>query len=263
MTNLPAVPDRFASLQAQANALVRSGFLPSSIKTADQAIMIMMMGEALGIKPVVALTTINVINGKPTIPPQMMLAFMYKSRELTDLKIEDDGTTCNCTLRRNAMSPHTESFSMSDAAGLGLSTKDNWKKQPKVMRKWRAVAAACRVVFPDLFLGFYTPEEMGADVYIDENENMYITPGNDPADLTVRESAIAWAQGWAVEHNLGREELLAALNASLPDTKQINAITAWTQGRDAANESVKQWLADQLNAAAQEGEKAAESVSVL
>jgi hypothetical protein len=93
-----------------------------------------------------------------------MLALARRSRQLEDIKIRDDGETCTVALKRVGEEPHTTTFSQADAAAMGLAGKDNWKKQPAVMRQWRAVSAACRIVFPDVIGGMYTPEELGADV---------------------------------------------------------------------------------------------------
>ena len=60
---------------------------------------------------------------------------------------------------------------MATAAQLGLADKDNWRKQPKVMRKWRAVAACARVVFSDVITGLYTPEEMGIEAFEKRKES--------------------------------------------------------------------------------------------
>ena len=42
---------------------------------------------------------------------------------------------------------------------MGLTGKDNYKKQAVNMLKWRAVAESFRVTFPDVLMGLYAPEE--------------------------------------------------------------------------------------------------------
>jgi HIRAN domain len=158
MSLVPAVinsPEmaRFEVMRQQADVLLKSGFLPNTIHSPEQVIAIMMMGEAIGIKPIVALNTINVIQGKPTVSPQLMLALVRNSGQLENFSATDDGTTCTVKMKRKGETEHTETFSQADAAAMGLSSKDNWKKQPATMRKWRAIAAACRVVFPDVTWG--------------------------------------------------------------------------------------------------------------
>lgn len=160
---------RFEVMRQQAQVLLQSGFLPQSIRTPEQAIAIMMMGEAIGVKPIVALNTINIIQGKPTVSPQLMLALVRNSGQLENFSATDDGTTCTVKMKRKNELEHVETFSMQDASAMKLSDKDNWKKQPATMRKWRAIAAACRVVFPDVTWGIasYTAEELNPDVSVD------------------------------------------------------------------------------------------------
>src|SRR5579859_6854378 len=123
----------------QASVLIKSGFLPQAVKTAEQAIAIMMMGDALGVAHIVALNTINVIQGKPTVSPQLMLALVRRSGQLETFRCTDDGSCCTVIMKRKGEPEHRETFSMADANAMQLSSKDNWKKQPATMRKWRAI----------------------------------------------------------------------------------------------------------------------------
>ncbi len=111
---------------------------------------------------------IDVIQGKPTLKPQGMLALAHGSGQLSDISITDDGNTCTVKMKRGDMVVHTETFSAKDATAMGLAGKDNWKKQPATMRKWRAVSAACRIVFPDIIQGMYIPEELSPDTIVDD-----------------------------------------------------------------------------------------------
>jgi hypothetical protein len=127
-----------------------------------------------------AFNGINVIQGKPTLSPQLMLALIRRSGQLELLDIADDGSKCTVTMKRKGDSaPHTESFSAEDAARMkttewvngekktiALAQKYNWQSMPVIMRKWRAVSACARIVFPDVIIGFYTPEEIDPDLSI-------------------------------------------------------------------------------------------------
>lgn len=168
-----------------ARTLLTTGFLPQAIKTEGQAVAIILQGRELGIGPMAALGTINVIQGKPTISPQLMIALINRSGELEDMKCVDDGKQCVVVMKRKGRTPHSTTFSQADAVAAGLAGKDNWKKQPATMRQWRAIAACARVVFPDVILGLYTPDEMGADV----NEDGEIV--HTPAPLATFPTALS------------------------------------------------------------------------
>lgn len=187
MNSNAIVPSEWTLMQQQASTLVASGFLPKAIDTPQKAVAIIMLGRELGIAPWAALGTINVIQGKPAASPQLMLALINRSGQLEDMRIDDDGQTCTVMMKRKGRTAHSESFSMDDARrmmtteyvngqkrSIPLADKYNWQQMPTVMRKWRAVAACARIVFADIILGLYTPDEMGADVSADEQGNMTV-----------------------------------------------------------------------------------------
>lgn len=158
-----------------ARHLLKSGMLPIAIKTPEAALVIILTGRELGIGPMMAFQKINVIQGKPTIAPELMLALARRQGLLEDLQIADDGTKCTVTIKRKGNSPVSVSFSMADAETQGLAGKDNWRRMPAIMRQWRAIAAGCRIVFSDVIGGLYTPEELGADVN-EEGEVVTVVP---------------------------------------------------------------------------------------
>jgi hypothetical protein len=171
----------------QARVLVASGFLPQHIKNENQAIAIMLKGRELDIPPWAALTSIHVIQGNPTISPQLMLALIQRSGLLEDIKIEGDSQKCVVMMKRKGQSPYSVTFTINDAALMGLQSKQNWKSQPGVMLKWRAISACARVVFADILLGMYTTEEINPDQSITaEGEiiDMPIEPPTPPQEGT-------------------------------------------------------------------------------
>jgi len=169
---------------------VKSGFLPDSIKTPEQALAIMTMANELQIGMWAGFNGINVIYGKPTISPQLMLALINRSGELEELAIEGDDQQCSVTMKRKGRGPQTETFTMADAARMRtkdrdgkvipLSQKYNWQTMPAVMLKWRAVSACARVVFPDVIIGFYTPEEINPDLEVDAETGEIIKDNGGP-----------------------------------------------------------------------------------
>jgi hypothetical protein len=191
----------FGLMERQAKIIVESGLLPKTVNTWQKAVVIMMQGRELGIGTMASLRGIDVIQGQPAVKPQLMLALIHRSDLLDDMRIEDDGQACRVTMTRKGREPHTEMFSVADAERMQttewennqkktikLSEKYNWKQMPEVMRKWRAVAACARVVFPDLILGLYMTEELGeaviyddgGEVIIDEHGEV-VTPDVKPA----------------------------------------------------------------------------------
>lgn len=161
-------------MKEQANVLVRSGFLPPSIKNGEQALSVALAGKELGIGFMESIRSINVIQGKPTVSPQLMLALANRTKELEDIEIKSTNDKTTVTVKRRGRKSHTNEFGIPEATELGLMGKDNYKKQPKTMFLWRALAANLRVTFPDAVSGLYTPEELGIPVRIGENDSMEV-----------------------------------------------------------------------------------------
>ena len=158
--------DEWGMMREQANVLVKTGFLPTSINTPEKAMAIMLTGKELGIPPMQALRGVDVIQGKPTIKPEMMLALCVK--RIPGFKYcfgicDNESATFTCS-RPEMLEPYTNTFTMKDAITAGLSEKDIWKKYPGNMLRWRALGNALHIVASDVLVGVYTPEEMGAVV---------------------------------------------------------------------------------------------------
>jgi hypothetical protein len=171
----PPAPPVFVSewdvIRHQGKVLVESQFLPVAINTWQKATAVIMYGKELGIGPMEACQSIDVIQGKPTQKPQSMKAMVHKKLPgaiFRPVKLTNEEAVYEAA--RPGDPPMEFSFTIKDAERLGLTTKDNWKKQPKVMLSWRCIANVCRTVFPDCMSGVsYTPEELGAEVDDDHN----------------------------------------------------------------------------------------------
>lgn len=127
----------------------------------------MLKGVEVGLEPIASMDLIHIIQGKPTLSPQGMLALIWGSGLMESLNIVDDGKACKVTMKRTGVPAHTEIFSVNDADKMGLSGRDGWQKQGAVMRKWRAVSACARIVFPDIIQGMYIPEEIAPELPFD------------------------------------------------------------------------------------------------
>lgn len=171
MAMVPHVPqnDTVANMMQKAEVLIASGLLPAHLRKPEQVVAVMLRGRELGIGPMEALTSINVIQGKVTSSTQLMLALIYRSGYLEDIDMQR-GDPAVCMMKRKGMKPHTVKFGTPDARAMGLMGKDNYKKQPATMFLWRAIAMCARVVFPDVVGAVYTPDELGMEIQSDTAE---------------------------------------------------------------------------------------------
>lgn len=163
----------------------QSGLLPSSIKSVQQAIVIALKGRELKIPPMVAFAQIAVINGKPAMSAELMLATIYREFPKAVInQIQCDDSGCVIDVKRTPDAKFsTFSFTKDDAVKAGLLGKQVWKQYPHAMYRARCISAMARFMFPDAINGIsYTPEELGADGIINDDgefEMRDVTPNNN------------------------------------------------------------------------------------
>jgi hypothetical protein len=221
----------------QSQMLLKSGFLPQSIKSPEQALAIILQGRELGIGPMAALNNISIIQGKPTVSPQLMLAMANSTREVEDVQITSSEQGATVTIKRKGRKAHTTTFGPKDAKAMGLDGKDNYKKQPATMYQWRAVAANLRVTFADVILGLYTPDEMGAVV---DEEGSIESGFNEPLRETVTVS------GEIVDDSVVvTDELCAQLTQLLLAKMNQADVDQWWKKRSNKRTDEK-WLRDAI-----------------
>ena len=201
MYNLQIIePDEWTVMREQADVLVHSKLLPKSVNTPEKALAIILKGRELGIPAWGALTTIRVIEGVPTVSPQLMVALIQRSGELEAMLVNGDAEQCAVTMQRKGQEPHSELFTMDDAVKQNLAKRQNWIKMPAIMLKWRAIAACARVVFPDVILGMYAPEEIAPDADVGDDGALII----ETCPVVVTQSRLARTVVRSHPHGLGQ-----------------------------------------------------------
>lgn len=186
--------DQWRVLQEQATILVQSGFMPSHIKTPVQAIAIAVKGRELGIPICYALSNIAVIQGKPVCGAEVLAALVYRDHGDDALEVvASDGTRCTVQYKRRGWkAPREYTFTIEDARQAKLAGKPTWQEYPAAMLRARCISAVARMAFPDSIGGMYLPEELGADVSVNEHGEVVVTAlpaAADPAPPGDREAA--------------------------------------------------------------------------
>jgi hypothetical protein len=174
-------PTEFELMKQIASVAFNSKLLPTSITTKEAALIIVMKGRELGIPPMNAFSSIAVVNGKPTMSAELMLALIYKNvaGSVVDF-IKTTNDECVIEAKRPNGKRTTFSFTMKDAQLAGLNTKTVWKQYPQAMLRARCVSAMARAMFPDALSGVvYTPEELGA--VVDDEGQVESIPDVTPA----------------------------------------------------------------------------------
>lgn len=146
-----------------AQMLSKSNLVPKDYQgNPSNCIIAMQWGMEIGLQPLQAMQSIAVINGRPSIWGDAMLALVRGSGVLESISetLEEGDTVAVCTVKRRAEQPATRRFSLEDAKKAGLTGKQGpWTQYPKRMLQLRARAFALRDVFPDVLRGVHIAEE--------------------------------------------------------------------------------------------------------
>lgn len=181
------VPSNFPEAIEFAKLIAHSGFVPKQFDGNPGAVLVaVQMGAEIGLSPMAALQNIAVINGRPSIYGDAMLAVVVDHKDFGGIK-EDDlpeiskKGSATCVLKRKGFeNPVTSTYTVELAKKAGLWGKQGpWTNYPERMLKMRARAFAIRDMYPDVIRGLSMAEE--AQDIIDQKPEWQ--ERREPADL--------------------------------------------------------------------------------
>lgn len=147
-----------------AQSLAETSFVPRSLqgKPGDITAAIL-TGTELGMQPMAALRSLDIIQGTPALRAHAMRALVLSHGHKVQL-VESTPDKCVYRGRRKGEGDddwQTVTWTIQRARDLGLTGKDQWKKQPQTMLIARATGEICRLIAADVLHGVpYTSEEL-------------------------------------------------------------------------------------------------------
>lgn len=155
-------PRNMDEAERLASMLSKSALLPPDLRNKPSDVLFQIMtGGALGLDPTASIRSIHIIQGKPTMSADLMVALVKKSPLCVRFKLmETDASHAVYETERKGEGTTRLGFTIQEAKDAGL-IKDGsgWKKYPAAMLRARAASALCRAVYPDLLLGVYETSE--------------------------------------------------------------------------------------------------------
>jgi hypothetical protein len=147
-----------------AKLLHAGGMVPQNLSR-EAAAGVILKGMELGLGPLQALENICCINNRFSIYGNGVTALLLRSglmpkRPEETIEGEGEMAVAVCKMwRKGWADPIEKRFSWQDAKRAGLTGKDNWRKYPLRMLRWRAFGLAARDGFSDVLQGIYLAEE--------------------------------------------------------------------------------------------------------
>ncbi|GEM_PF-2541325 len=141
----------------------RSDLVPREYKgKPENVVLAIQMGSELGLAPLQALQNIAVINGRPCLWGDAMLALVQASGKLEYIREWTEEKTAHCVIKRKGYpEAYEKSFSDDDAQRAGLLHKPGpWQEYRDRQRQMRARSFALRDQFADVLRGLSAIEEV-------------------------------------------------------------------------------------------------------
>jgi len=153
----PAQRRSFDEILRMAETIAKSRLF--GVTQVDQVVALMLMAEAEGRHVASAMQDYSVIQGKPSLKAEAMLARFQQAggkvkwTELSDTRVAAIFSHSQCE-------PVEIDWDMPRARMAGLGGKDMWKKFPRQMLRARVISEGVRTAYPGALGGMYAPEEV-------------------------------------------------------------------------------------------------------
>jgi hypothetical protein len=181
----------FDQISQMAKAIAESKLF--GIQTPAQALALGLLCQAEGRHPAEAARDYHIINGKPSLKSEAMLARFQQAGGKVDWH-EYTHESVSGTFSHPQGGSLKVSWTMQDATRAGLTGNPTWKKFPRQMLKARCISEAVRGIFPGVLSGLYAPEEVQEFTPVQavtEPEPMQLeAPKEEPEQLPEQISAI-------------------------------------------------------------------------
>ena len=144
-----------------AGLLAKSDIVPKDYQGKPGNVLVAIQwGMEIGLQPMQAMQNIAVINGRPSIWGDAMIALVRACPAFEYITETQTDREATCVIKRKGEPEAVRTFSMEDAKRAGLTGKSGpWTQYPKRMMQMRARSWALRDVFPDVLKGMICAEE--------------------------------------------------------------------------------------------------------
>lgn len=146
-----------ADIEKMAVAIAKSKMF--GMKTADEAFALMLIAQAEGMHPAIAARDYHVIQGRPTLKADAMLARFQNAGGKVQWDVYTDAEVTG-TFSHPSGGSLKLTWTFAQAKTIGLTGKDNWKYYPRAMLRARCISEGIRTVYPGCVVGTYTAEEL-------------------------------------------------------------------------------------------------------
>lgn len=231
-----SLPDKIT----YAKALADSNLLPQQYrKNPANLLFALEYADALGVAPIHAITSIHVIDGKPSASADLIATMVRRAGHKMRITGDDSHAVAQIIRADDPEFTFEARWDMAKARAANLTGKSVWKNYPAAMLRSRAITEVARMAAPDALFGVaYTAEELGAEVNSEgqvialpsqrADEHRVIEPqvrATPPVEVVVRSIAEATTPE-AVDKIIARLEALGIEDTEVEDATLLGLATA-------------------------------------
>ena len=148
----------FNDMQSMAEAIAKSGLF--GMKDTNSVLALMAVAQAEGLHPATAARDFHIIQGRPALKADAMLARFQNAGGKVDWTEYTDERVTGVFGHPNGGSLAV-TWTIEQAIRIGLvKPGSGWQKFPRAMLRSRCISEGIRSVFPGSVTGFYSPEEV-------------------------------------------------------------------------------------------------------
>jgi len=148
----------FQEMQSMAEAIAASGLF--GMKDKNSVLALMAVAQSEGLHPATAARDFHIIQGRPALKADAMLARFQNAGGKVDWKEYTDDKVTGVFSHPNG-GELAVTWTIEQASKIGLvKPGSGWQKFPRAMLRSRCISEGIRSVFPGSVTGFYTPEEV-------------------------------------------------------------------------------------------------------
>jgi hypothetical protein len=137
--------------------MAKSGLF--GVRTPEQAASLMLIAQAEGLHPAIACRDYHVIQGRPALKSDAMLARFQQAGGRVEWTEYTDRRVAGKFSHPQGGSIEVD-WTIERAKGANLTNKDTWRQYPRQMLRARVISEGIRAVFPGVVVGTYSVEEV-------------------------------------------------------------------------------------------------------
>ena len=148
----------FNEMEQMAQAIAKSGLF--GMKDTNSVLALMAVAQAEGLHPATAARDFHIIQGRPALKADAMLARFQNAGGKVEWKEYTDESVTGVFSHPNGGNLAV-TWTIGQATKIGLvKPGSGWQKFPRAMLRSRCISEGIRSVFPGSVTGFYSPDEV-------------------------------------------------------------------------------------------------------